>query len=188
MTGINEGWIYLTNAPGGDAVFFGSNDICPFNDSRRTDSRQVRAESRGHGRGAVPGGRMHYRRDDEKLYRLIIGLGFSAGSAWGTGYSVSTPTALKWFGPHKRGLIAGLVVGGYGGAAIYISPLSKWLINNYGITGSFIGLGMFFASVICVAAQFLAWPPQAYVPPGAEAVSVKRVAETGGKDWSVKEW
>jgi len=64
----------------------------------------------------------------------------------GLGYAATTPAAVKWFGPHRRGLVVGLVVGGYGGAAIYISPLAKFLIANYGISGSFIGLGIFFAA------------------------------------------
>ena len=63
----------------------------------------------------------------------------------GLGYAAATPAAVKWFGPHRRGLVVGLVVGGYGAAAIYISPLAKYLIANYGISGSFIGLGILFA-------------------------------------------
>ena len=83
----------------------------------------------------------------------------------GIGYAAPTPAALKWFGPHKRGLIAGLVVGGYGGAALYIAPLAKWLIADYGISGSFIILGVIFAVVVIIAGQLLAWPPAGYVPP-----------------------
>jgi len=43
----------------------------------------------------------------------------------GVGYAAPTPAALKWVGPHQRGLIAGLVVSGYGGAAFYVAPLIK---------------------------------------------------------------
>ena len=59
---------------------------------------------------------------------LIVGFGVLGGIGMGLGYAAATPAAVKWFGPHQRGLIVGLVVGGYGGAAIYISPLAKWLI------------------------------------------------------------
>ncbi len=83
----------------------------------------------------------------------------------GIGYAAPTPAAVKWFGPHKRGLIVGLVVGGYGGAAIYIAPLAKYLISTYGISGSFIGLGILFAIVVIIAGQLLAWPEPGYVPP-----------------------
>src|SRR5262249_40824295 len=88
------------------------------------------------------------------------------------------PAAVKWFGPHQRGLVVGLVVGGYGGAAIYIAPLAEWLIANYGLSGSFIGLGLLFAVVVIVAGQMLAWPPADYVPPAPPAGSGKQPAMT----------
>ncbi|MGA2405099.1 MAG: MFS transporter, partial [Syntrophobacteraceae bacterium] len=100
---------------------------------------------------------------------LIIGFGVMGGIGMGIGYAAPTPAALKWFGPHKRGLIAGLVVGGYGGAALYIAPLATWLIDNYGLSGSFIILGVLFAVVVIIAGQLLAWPPAGYVPPAAPA-------------------
>src|SRR5436853_6729691 len=87
----------------------------------------------------------------------------------GLAYAATTPAAVKWFGPHQRGLIVGLVVGGYGGAAIYISPLAKFLIAEYGISGSFIGLGLFFAVVIVLCAQLLSWPDASYVPPSLQS-------------------
>jgi OFA family oxalate/formate antiporter-like MFS transporter len=117
---------------------------------------------------------------------LIIGFGILGGIGMGIGYAAPTPAALKWFGPHKRGLIAGLVVGGYGGAALYISPLAKYLITNYGISGSFIGLGVFFAIVVIIAGQLLAWPPAGYVPP-PPAVKVgapAKKAATPAADWA----
>lgn len=99
---------------------------------------------------------------------LVFGFGILGGIGMGIGYAAPTPAALKWFGPHKRGLVAGLVVGGYGGAALYISPLARYLINNFGITGSFVILGIFFAVVVIIAGQLLAWPPAGYVPPAAK--------------------
>jgi len=98
---------------------------------------------------------------------LIIGFGIFGGIGMGIGYAAPTPAALKWFGPHKRGLIAGLVVGGYGGAALYVSPLGAYLLNSGGITYSFIFLGIMFAVVTIIAGQLLAWPPAGYVPPAA---------------------
>jgi OFA family oxalate/formate antiporter-like MFS transporter len=98
---------------------------------------------------------------------LIIGFGVFGGIGMGIGYAAPTPAALKWFGPHKRGLIAGLVVGGYGGAALYVSPLGAYLLKSGGITYSFIFLGIMFAVVTIIAGQLLAWPPAGYVPPAA---------------------
>ncbi|OGR18655.1 MAG: transporter, partial [Desulfobacterales bacterium GWB2_56_26] len=96
---------------------------------------------------------------------IMIGFGILGGIGMGIGYAAPTPAALKWFGPHKRGLIAGIVVGGYGGAALYIGGLGQWLINNYGISGSFYGLGTIFALVVVIAGQMLKTPPEGYKPP-----------------------
>src|SRR5260370_32903159 len=84
---------------------------------------------------------------------LLLGFGVLGGIGMGFGYAAATPAAVKWFGPHQRGLVVGLVVGGYGGAAIYISPLAKSLIAGYGLSGSFIGLGLLFAMVLVVDAR-----------------------------------
>ncbi len=101
---------------------------------------------------------------------LVVGFGILGGIGMGIGYAAPTPAALKWFGPHQRGLIAGLVVSGYGGAALYISPLAEYLIRNYGLTGSFVILGIFFAAVTIVAGLMLGWPEPGYVPPAPPAV------------------
>ena len=77
----------------------------------------------------------------------------------GIGYAAPTPAALSWFGPHKRGLVAGLVVGGYGGAALYIGPLAAYLIGTGGVTYSFVFLGIFFAAVVIIAGSLLAKAP-----------------------------
>jgi OFA family oxalate/formate antiporter-like MFS transporter len=117
---------------------------------------------------------------------LLIGFGVLGGIGMGLGYAAATPAAVRWFGPHRRGLIVGLVVGGYGGAAIYISPLAKTLIERFGLSGSFIGLGVLFALVVIVAGRLLELPPEGYVPPDGSASrsTATRLAQT---DFSAKE-
>jgi OFA family oxalate/formate antiporter-like MFS transporter len=119
---------------------------------------------------------------------LIIGFGILGGIGMGIGYAAPTPAALKWFGPHKRGLIAGLVVGGYGGAALYIGALGQWLIDKYGITGSFVGLGTFFCIVVVLAGTQLKTPPEGYVPPAPKvAQTAAQAAATTKYDWEASE-
>ena len=98
---------------------------------------------------------------------LILGYGVLGGLGMGLGYAAATPAAVAWFGPKRRGLIVGLVVGGYGAAALYIAPLAKSLIAVHGLSGSLIGLGGLFAVVIVAAAQVLRKPPSGYVPAGS---------------------
>jgi OFA family oxalate/formate antiporter-like MFS transporter len=102
---------------------------------------------------------------------LILGYGVLGGIGMGLGYAAATPAAVAWFGPKRRGLIVGLVVAGYGAAALYIAPLAKSLIEDRGLTGSFMGLGGLFAVVIVAAAQILRKPPAGYVPAGVTTTS-----------------
>ena len=118
---------------------------------------------------------------------LIIGYGIGGGIGMGIGYAAPTPAALRWFGPHKRGLVAGLVVSGYGGAALYVSPLAKYIIDGRGLSASFYFFGVAYLIIICLAAQVLAWPPEGYVP---EAAPVKEGATTVSHsvvDWTAGE-
>jgi OFA family oxalate/formate antiporter-like MFS transporter len=122
---------------------------------------------------------------------LLLGFGVLGGIGMGLGYASATPAAVRWFGPHRRGLIVGIVVGGYGGAAIYISPLATSLIANYGISGSFIALGILFAVVVIIAGRLLVLPPEGYIPPApASAASATKSVTT--TNWSaaqmVKTW
>jgi OFA family oxalate/formate antiporter-like MFS transporter len=125
---------------------------------------------------------------------LIIGFGIMGGIGMGIGYAAPTPAALSWFGPHKRGLIAGLVVGGYGGAALYIAPLATWLIGAYGVASSFVILGCFFAAVVIIAGSQLAKAPPGYVAPAAPVKAGAAPAKAAGTlvDWNpsdmVKTW
>lgn len=118
---------------------------------------------------------------------LIVGFGIMGGIGMGIGYAAPTPAALKWFGPHQRGLVAGLVVSGYGGAALYISPLARFLIDGTGLTGSFIWLGVWFGAVTIIAGSMLAWPEPGYVPPAAPVTATSKAPAGTIIDWTPSE-
>jgi MFS family permease len=94
----------------------------------------------------------------------VMGFGILAGSGFGFGYSAATPPALKWFSPSKTGLIAGIVVAGFGIAPVYIAPLASYLIGVFGIPKSMLFLGIGFTIVVCGLSFLLVNPPQGYVP------------------------
>ena len=125
---------------------------------------------------------------------LIVGFGIFGGIGMGIGYAAPTPAALSWFGPHKRGLVAGLVVGGYGGAALYIGPLASYLIASGGVSYSWIFLGIFFAAVVIIAGSQLAKAPPGYVPPALVTKAGAAPAKAAGTlvDWApseiIKSW
>lgn len=94
----------------------------------------------------------------------VTGFGILAGSGFGFGYSAATPPALKWFSPAKTGLIAGIVVSGFGLAPVYIAPLSSWLLAAFGIQKAMLFLGIAFAVAVSSLSFLLSNPPQGYVP------------------------
>jgi len=164
MTGLNEGWTYLSDAQGTWAYA-----ICGFVFALCMIPGGLVQDRFGPKVGASSGGLCLAAgcilASWLKSYLgLLLGFGLLGGIGMGLGYAAATPAAVKWFGPHRRGLVVGLVVGGYGGAAIYIAPLARYLIAQVGLSGSFFGLGFFFAAVVIVASQFLSWPPAGYVP------------------------
>lgn len=94
----------------------------------------------------------------------VFGFGVLAGVGIGFGYSAATPPALKWFPPSKTGLIAGLVVAGFGLASVYIAPLSTYLLGIYGVQKSMLIFGVAFLIVVCGLSLLLINPPPGYKP------------------------
>jgi MFS family permease len=108
----------------------------------------------------------------------IAGFGVMAGMGIGFGYSSATPPALKWFPPAKTGLIAGIVVAGFGLASVYIAPLAQFLLGAYGLQQSMLYFGIGFVAVTCFFGFFLSNPPAGYLAdPGAAKVAASRTAE-----------
>jgi MFS transporter, OFA family, oxalate/formate antiporter len=73
---------------------------------------------------------------------MVITFGVLGGLGIGLGYSATTPCAIKWFDPSKKGVVSGIVVSGVGLAPVYMAPLTTWLIKLYGISHTFIILGV----------------------------------------------
>jgi OFA family oxalate/formate antiporter-like MFS transporter len=61
---------------------------------------------------------------------LVLGFGVLAGAGIGFAYASASPPAIKWFPASKKGLIVGLVVGGFGLASVYVAPLTDNLIKS----------------------------------------------------------
>ena len=98
----------------------------------------------------------------------ILGFGVLAGAGIGFGYAAATPPAVKWFAAAKTGMIAGIVVSGFGLASVYAAPLTTWLIAAFGFKTAVLLLGILFLVVVVTLAQILKPPPKGYIPPGSE--------------------
>lgn len=100
---------------------------------------------------------------------LAVGFGILTGAGIGFAYAAATPAAIKWFSPTKKGLIAGIVVAGFGLASVYTAPLTGSMLANasFGVTGTFFWLGIAFFIAILLFASLIRNPPEGYVPAGA---------------------
>ncbi len=108
----------------------------------------------------------------------VLGFGVLVGAGIGFGYSSATPPALKWFPPSKTGLIAGLVVAGFGLAPVYLAPTSDFLLRNFGLLKAMLIFGIAFAVIVCGLAQLLLNPPVGYSAASAATTEGSKVAET----------
>lgn len=109
----------------------------------------------------------------------LLGFGLLVGAGIGFGYASATPPALKWFPPRRTGLIAGLVVSGFGLAPVYLAPLSQYLLSRFGLQPSMLILGLGFVVMVCGLAQLLANPPAVGVRAAAHGSSLDPAAHEG---------
>jgi MFS family permease len=99
----------------------------------------------------------------------VLGFGVLTGMGFGFGYSSATPPALKWFPPAKTGLIAGIVVSGFGLASVYTAPLATYLLKTGGLHWAMMFFGVAFAIVVGLLSLLLTNPPAGYLFGGTVA-------------------
>lgn len=95
-------------------------------------------------------------------WMMMFTFGILGGMGLGLCYSATTPPAIKWFPPKRKGLITGIVVSGVGIAAVYVSPLTQSLLETTSISKTFMFLGAGAIILICLFSQLLTNPPAGY--------------------------
>ncbi len=113
---------------------------------------------------------------------VLLTFGVLGGVGIGLGYSATTPALIKWFAPSRKGFITGIVVSGVGLAAVYMSPLTKWLLGITSIAQTFLFLGIGSIVLVSLLSLVLANPPAGYTvalpaagtAPGARAAALSR--------------
>ncbi len=127
---------------------------------------------------------------------FVLGFGVLTGLGIGFGYASATPPAVKWFPAKRTGLIAGLVVGGFGLASVYVAPLATFLLGNFatdnngvreaGVSNTLFVLGGVFLVAIVALAQLLRNPPAGYkpAPVASQAAAVKKAAPAADVSWA----
>jgi OFA family oxalate/formate antiporter-like MFS transporter len=99
------------------------------------------------------------------LTSIIIFYGVVSGIGIGLAYVCPVSCGVKWF-PDKRGLITGLAVMGFGGGALIVGPLARWMIDTSNVFTTFRILGVIFLVLVFLGALILRNPPAGYKPAG----------------------
>lgn len=119
---------------------------------------------------------------------FVIGFGLLTGAGIGFGYASATPPAVKWFPPQRTGVIAGIVVAGFGLASVYAAPLSRYLIEAHGVQTTMRIFGAGFFVVVIMLAQLLRNPPEDYRPTVPGPVKYRKMAPSvAGHEYSWRE-
>jgi len=117
------------------------------------------------------------------LWYLYVIFGVVVGIGNGFGYATPMPVASKWF-PDKRGLVVGLMVGGYGGGSAIFGPVATALIDSVGWRATFQILGALFFAMGMVGTWLLRNPPAGYQPPGWKPVQSGAGAQRSTREYS----
>ncbi len=99
------------------------------------------------------------------LLYLYVCIGVVVGIGNGFGYATPVPVGSKWF-PDKRGLVVGLMVGGYGAGSAIFGPVATLLIERVGWRATFQILGALFLVMGLIGTALLKNPPAGYRPDG----------------------
>ena len=114
-------------------------------------------------------------------FNYTLGFGLLVGAGVGFAYSSTTPAALKWFPSSQTGLIAGIVIGAYGLASVYIAPLAEALINRHGVPATMFCLGIGVLCGVTGLSQFLKVPATTNRPVEANESLVEASEFTPGE-------
>lgn len=95
------------------------------------------------------------------FWSMFFLIGVVSGAAIGLGYSIPISVGMKWF-PHKKGLITGIAVSGFGmGALVWVKLADDWgnLIERFGVDETLMFFGVLFFAILFLASFYMV-PPQ----------------------------
>jgi MFS transporter, OFA family, oxalate/formate antiporter len=114
----------------------------------------------------------------QSLTMFYVTAGVITGTGSGFGYVVPTAVGAKWF-PHKRGLVVGLMVGGYGAGSGVFGPMASSLIDRVGWRATFQILALLFFAMTMIATWLVRNPPEGYRPAGWDPAQARNASRPG---------
>ncbi|MDP2588798.1 OFA family MFS transporter [Vibrio splendidus] len=97
-------------------------------------------------------------------WNLNVSFGLVTGAGIGFAYACLNPTAMKWFHSSQKGMVNGLLATAFGLAAIYLAPLTSYLISIFGLEQSLRILGTGLIVIAFPLAYSIKNPPAGYEP------------------------
>lgn len=86
---------------------------------------------------------------------MLMGIGILAGMATGFGYWVSLTVPVQWF-PERKGLITGIAAAGFGLGSVFMSELSKIILENgYNVLQLLKIIGISYGLLILILSNFI---------------------------------
>ena len=112
-----------------------------------------------------------------QLWLMWLGSGVIGGVGLGLGYISPVSTLIKWF-PDRRGMATGMAILGFGGGAMFGSPLATLLMKHFahgsdpGVWQTFVVLALIYAVFMLFGALLYrvpptGWRPEGWTPPAA---------------------
>lgn len=116
----------------------------------------------------------------ERFLLLWLGVGVLGGLGVACGYYPPVATAVKWF-PRRKGLVAGLAVGGYGASAIILTNLAHALFQHaWHVPDVFRLIGLVYGPIIMLMGSLLFEPAK---PGHKQAATFRRRVLLGDRQF-----
>jgi MFS transporter, OFA family, oxalate/formate antiporter len=119
------------------------------------------------------------------LWWLYLSYGVIAGTGVGFANIVPIAVLVRWF-PERRGLLTGVVVGGFGSGALITAPIATRLMQRVGVLHTFADLGLVFLLIGVVTASRMRNPPEGWRPQGWTP-SPRQLEQSSAKSFTLGE-
>jgi OFA family oxalate/formate antiporter-like MFS transporter len=98
------------------------------------------------------------------IFYLYICAGFLLGFADGTGYLLTLSNCVKFF-PNHKGLVSACSIGAYGLGSLGFKYINMYLLDNYGLEGSFVMWGSIAMVMVIVGGMMMHDAPKLALSP-----------------------
>ncbi|MCX7786137.1 MAG: MFS transporter [Spirochaetes bacterium] len=112
-----------------------------------------------------------------KFFLFLLGLGLVTGTGIGFGYVCPLSVGMKWF-PHRKGLITGIMVAGFGFGALYLSSGMEILLSRYDVLTVIRIVGTTSGGIAFIAASLLSEPIGRKVPHASALFHLKTLVHS----------